>query len=122
VSWKGDRTTLASAGADNAIKIWNAETGEQSRTIATYKKQVTSLNFIGMEDDFISASGDHRVSRLKAGNGGTVREFAGCPDYVYCSTTTADGAIVAAGGEDGVLRVWNGKDGKLLASFEPKKP
>ncbi|MCP4783825.1 MAG: hypothetical protein GY903_19535 [Fuerstiella sp.] len=119
VSWKGDRTALASAGADNAIKVWNAETGEQSRTITTYKKQVTSLSFIGMEDEFISCSGDKRVFRHRAGNGGTVREFKGCPDYVYCSATTADGAIVAAGCEDGVLRVWNGKDAKEIASFAP---
>lgn len=119
VSWKGDGTALVSAGADNAIKVWNAETGEQSRTISTYKKQVTSLSFIGMQDEFISCSGDKRVFRHRAANGGTVREFKGCPDYVYCSATTADGGIVVAGCEDGVLRVWNGKDAKEIASFAP---
>lgn len=122
VSWKGDRTTLASAGADNAIKVWNAETGEQSRTITTYQKQVTSLSFIGMEDDFISCSGDKRVFRHKAANGGTVREFKGSPDYVYCSATTGDGSLVVAGGEDGVLRVWNGADAKEVATFAPQGP
>lgn len=119
VSWKGDGTQLASAGADNAIKIWNAETGEQARTITTYSKQVTSLSFIGMGDEFISCSGDKRVFRHRAANGSAVREFKGCPDYVYCSATTADGKIVAAGCEDGVLRIWNGADAKEIATFTP---
>lgn len=119
VSFKGDGTQLVSAGADNAIKVWNAETGEQARTISTYSKQVTSLSFIGMQDEFISCSGDKRVFRHRASNGGTVREFKGCPDYVYCSATTADGKVVAAGCEDGVLRVWNGADAKEIASFMP---
>lgn len=119
VSWKGDGTQLVSAGADNAIKVWDAETGEQARTITTYNKQVTSLSFIGMGDEFISCSGDKRVFRHRASNGGTVREFKGCPDYVYCSATTADGGLVAAGCEDGVLRIWNGADAKEVASFSP---
>ena len=119
VSWKGDRTTLVSAGADNAIKVWNAETGEQARTITTYSKQVTSLEFIGMQDNFLSSSGDRRVFLHTASNGKTVREFKGCPDYVYCSATTADGSMIAAGCEDGVLRIWNGADGKEVATFEP---
>ena len=119
VSWQADRTTLASAGADNAIKVWNAETGEQSRTITTYTKQVTSLSFIGLKDEFVSCSGDKRVFVHKASNGGTVREFKGCPDYVYCSATTADGSIIAAGCEDGIVRIWNGADAKEIAAFAP---
>ncbi|MCA9083853.1 MAG: hypothetical protein KDA81_07345 [Planctomycetaceae bacterium] len=117
VAWQFDRTTLASAGADNAIKVWNAETGEQNRTITTYSKQVTALSYIGTRDEFVSCSGDKRVFIHKAANGGTVREFKGCPDYVYCSAVSLDGSTVVAGCEDGVVRAWNGNDGKELATF-----
>lgn len=119
ITWKADSTLLASAGADNAIKVWNVETGEQTRTIATYSKQVTSLSFVGLQDNILSSSGDKRVFLHAAANGNAVREFKGCPDYVYSAAITPDGAIVTAGCEDGILRVWNGADAKELAAFNP---
>ena len=119
VSWKGDRTSLVSAGADNALKIWDAETGEQRRTVTTHKKQVTSVEFVGLQDRFVSTSGDRRVVLHQAADGKVVREFPGSSDYVYCSSVTPDGNLVVAGCEDGMVRVWNGADGKLLATFRP---
>lgn len=117
VSWKSDRTTLASAGADNAIKIWNAETGEQARTISTYTRQVTSLQYVGLQDTIVSSSGDKRVFFHTPSNGNPAREFPGNTDYVYRAAATSDGAIVASGGEDGTVRVWNAADAKVLATF-----
>ena len=117
VSWKADRTTLASAGADNAIKIWNVETGEQARTISTYTRQVTSLQYVGLQDLIVSSSGDKRVFFHNPANGSAAREFPGNADYVYRAAATPDGTLVASGGEDGTVRVWNAADAKVLASF-----
>jgi WD40 repeat protein len=119
VSWKSDRTTLVSAGADNAIKVWNAETGEQARTITTYTRQVTSLQYVGLQDMVLSSSGDKRVFFHTASNGNPAREFPGNADYVYRAAATADGTTVASGGEDGTVRVWNAADAKVLATFSP---
>lgn len=119
VSWKSDRTTLASAGADNAIKIWNAETGEQARTIATYTRQVTSLQYVGQQDLIVSSSGDKRVFFHTASNGNPAREFKGNPDYVYRAATNPDGTIVASGGEDGIVHVWNAADAAEIVQFAP---
>lgn len=119
ITWKADSTLLASAGADNAIKVWNVETGEQTRTISTYGKQVTSLSFVGLQDNILSSSGDKRVFLHSASDGKTVREFPGNPDYVYRAAATPDGSLVTAGCEDGILRVWNGADGKEVVTFQP---
>ena len=35
------------------------------------------------------------------------------------ASATPDGKVVIAGGQDGVLRVWNGADGKMIKEFTP---
>ena len=43
-------------------------------------------------------------------------------DFVYATACTRDEALVIAGGEDGILRVWNGTNAQELFKFEPPKP
>jgi WD40 repeat protein len=122
VSIKGDQSTIISAGADNVIKVWNTETGEQRRTISTYKKQVVCVQYIAASDNFVSCSGDKTVRLFTAANGSNRRSFTGGGDFMYAAACSRDEAIVLGGGEDGVLRVWNGKNGQVIAAFEPPQP
>ena len=121
VSWKGDGSRIASAGADNAIKVWNVETGEQHRTIQNYAKQVTSIHFIGVTDNLISGSGDKTVKLHRSSDGANYRTFAGSSDFVYAVAATRDETVAIAGGEDGILRIWNGTNAQELFKFEAPK-
>ncbi|HEY7308772.1 MAG TPA: c-type cytochrome domain-containing protein [Gemmataceae bacterium] len=118
VGWKADGKLLASAGADNVVKIWDFEKGEQIRTITGHGKQVTRLLFIGKTDQFATCSGDQSV-RFWNVNGGNVRNFGGSADFLYALGVSPDGAVVAAGGQEGVVRVYNGTNGQLLKSLLP---
>jgi WD40 repeat protein len=118
VAWKSDSRTLASAGADNVIKVWNFVTGERKKNIDGATKEVTSIAFVGATDQAVAASGDNQVRLLKE-NGEKVRGFEGATDFMNAVAATPDGAAIVAGGQDGVLRVWNGKDGKVVASLAP---
>jgi WD40 repeat protein len=118
VAWKRDSRTLASAGADNVIKVWDFVTGERKKNIEGAGKEVTSISFVGVTDQALATSGDNQV-RLVRENGEKVRSFEGSGDFVNCGSATPDGQLVVAGGQDGVLRIWDGRDGKLLASYSP---
>ena len=133
VSWKLDGTSIATAGADNVIKVWNVETGEQRRTIGGYSKQVTSIQYIGVGENVVSCSGDKQVRFHRTGNGKDYRSFKGGTDFMYTSAAARsetsvianvnnEATIVIAGGEDGVLRMWNGGDAKSIRIIEPPKP
>ena len=118
VDWKADGKLLASAGADNVVKIWDFDKGEQVRTIPGHGKQVTRLLFVGKTDQFATCSGDQTV-RFWNINGGNTRNFGGSTDFLYALSVSPDGALVAAGGQEGIVRVYNGTNGQLLQSLLP---
>jgi WD40 repeat protein len=117
VGWKGDGKLLASGGADNVVKIWDYEKGEQVRTINAHNKQVTRLLFIGKTANFVTCSGDATIRYWNADNGGNVRNFSGNTDFVYAVGVSPDGNVLAAGGEDGVIRLYNGANGSFLKAL-----
>ncbi len=111
VAWRADGHLLASCGADNVIKLWDFETGEQEETIGGFEKEITSISFLETGDDLLTSSGDGLV-RLGE------RHFRGAQDFLYTSASSADGQIIIAGGQDGVLRIWHA-DGTLLQTLGP---
>jgi WD40 repeat protein len=119
VGWKADGKLLASAGADNAIKVWDYEKGEQVRTMTASGKQVTRLLFIGKTPQFLTCSGDSQIKVWNVDNGGNTRNYAAGTDYLYAVGVSSDGNIVAAGGEEGVVRLFNGQNGQLIKTLLP---
>jgi hypothetical protein len=53
------------------------------------------------------------------GQAGNVRNFAGGTDVLYAIAASPDGAIVAAGGEEGAVRLYNGQSGALVKTLLP---
>ena len=113
VSWRADGKVLASSGADSVIKIWNFETGDQIKTVSGFGKEVTSLAYVGLGNDLLACSGDKTI---RINN----RKFAAASDFLHACAVSIDGQTVVAGGQGGILRVWNAKDGKIRDSFEPQ--
>ena len=119
VSWQADGKSIVSAGGDNVIKYWNVETGDQTQTIGGFAKQVTSVQFPGTGNEIVSCSGDTSVRFHNAPDGNNFRNFGGATDFMFCVAASSDLSLVVAGGEDGVLRVWNGLDGSVMKTLEP---
>lgn len=119
IGWAADGKLLASAGGDNTVKVWDFEKGEQARTIQAHGKQVTRLMFVGKKPEFVTAGGDNQVKMFNATNGGNVRTFAGATDFVYAVGANPEGTIVAAGGQEGVVRVYNGANAQLQKTLLP---
>src|SRR5947209_4779539 len=85
---------------ENSVKIWDFEKGEQKQTVAAAGKQITRLLFVGKTGQFAVCSGDAQVKFFNVDNGGQTRTLGGSTDYLYAIGASADGTVVAAGGED----------------------
>jgi WD40 repeat protein len=116
VSWRSDGRVVASAGADNVVKTWDMVTGERRKSIEGWDKEVTSVQFAGPADQLITSSGDSKV-RLVRDTGAEIRLLPGTADFMQGAATSRHGDIVVAGGQDGILRLWDGASGKELAVF-----
>jgi WD40 repeat protein len=122
VGWSPDGKLLASCGADNVIKIWDYEKGEQTRPINNaHTKQITRLVFIGKTPTFLTCSEDQLVKKWNVTNGGGAApaQFAGATDVLYAVAASPDGLLVASGGEDGIVRLYNGQNGQLFKALVP---
>ncbi len=116
ISWSLDGRTLATSGADNMVKVWDFTTGDRKKNIEGFDKEVTSVHFAGAAEQLITSSGDPKV-RLVGADGKDVRSFPDVADFMQSAAVSADGKTVIAGGQDGVLRVWNAADGKSVVTF-----
>ena len=119
IGWKADGKVLASCGADNVIKVWDYEKGEQVRTFGNSGKQITRLLFKGSSSEILTCSGDQNVRFWNVDNGGGGMAFGGSSDFLYAIGVSPDGKVVAAGGEEGIVRLYNGTNGQLVKALLP---
>ncbi|MDB6007528.1 MAG: domain, G-beta repeat [Prosthecobacter sp.] len=118
VAFRNDGRVLATAGADGAVMTWDMTVGERKRKIEGWTKEVTSLQFIGATNQIVTSAGDNRI-RIVTDDGTEVRAMANLPDYMQAAVSAPNGSTVIGGGEDSMLRVWDGA-GKELAVFGAK--
>ncbi|WP_221305356.1 c-type cytochrome domain-containing protein [Prosthecobacter dejongeii] len=121
VDFRADGRVLATAGADGVVMTWDMNLGERKKKIEGWTKEVTSLQYIGATNQLITAAGDNLV-RVVTDEGVQVRSIANLPNFMQAAASTPSGALFIAGGEDSLLRLWDGATGKEMAAFGSKTP
>jgi WD40 repeat protein len=117
VAFRADTRVLATAGGDGVVLIWDTGRGERKKKIEGWSKEVTSIQYIGNTQELLTAAGDNQI-RIVTDEGVQVRAIAKLRDFMQSAASSPSLVQLVGGGEDSVLRVWDGTNGKEMASFE----
>jgi hypothetical protein len=107
-----------SCGADNQVRSWNATgDGKQLKVIGGHGGEVYRLVTHPKLPLMVSCSADKTVKVWDAEKGTAGKTLTGLTDHVYAAAISPDGALVAAGGYDGEVKVWKVADGSVVKGF-----
>ncbi len=113
-----DGKTLAGAGYDRVIRIWDTSTQQVTLELKDHSDTVYGLAFNSTGTLIASASADRAVKVWDAKTGKRLYTLAEPTDWLYALAWSPDGKFLAAAGVDKSIRVWqaDAMGGKLVHS------
>lgn len=117
VAFSPDGNHVASASRDGTIKIWNAKTGKETKTLKGHRHQVGSVAFSPDGKLIASASFDGKIKLWDAQSYEEIVTLAGHEKLVATVVFSPDSEWLASASDDTTLKLWNVKTGDDLRTF-----
>ncbi len=111
VAFSPDGKRIVSGGSDKTIKLWDAQTGSEIRTLQGHAAQVYSVAFSPDGKQIVSGSSDKTIKLWNAQTGSEIRTLQGHTDWVLSVAFHPDGKRIASGSWDNTVKVWNADSG-----------
>jgi Planctomycete cytochrome C/WD domain, G-beta repeat len=106
VAFSPDGSMLATGSYDKLVKLWDAATGAEIRTLKEHSDAVYAVAFIPGRSELVSAAGDRTLKVWDVTSGRRLFTISDALDAVYALAVHPTGSKIAAGGADRMIRTW----------------
>jgi len=126
VAFSPDGRLIAADGRPSyyggTITLWDAQTGEQIKTILGHRYYPLSVAFSPDGRRIVSGEWEHRVARVwDASTGAQLMALRGHKDRVGCAAFSPDGKYIISGSDDKTVKLWDAASGSELMTFQGHK-
>jgi len=112
-----DARWLATGSADNAIRLWDVETGRELRALSGHKNWIKSLALSHNGELLASGSNDRTVKLWNVSSGREVLTLNGHQSSVEVVFFSPDDRWLVSGSTDRAIKVWNTSSGAELQTL-----
>ena len=117
VAFDASGDAIASASADQSIKLWNVHNGQCEQTLKGHKHWVCSVAFHPQQRLLASGSYDRTVKLWDLDTGDCIETWKGHTSGLWCLAFSPAGDFLASGSIDQSVRVWETSSGECLQTL-----